>query len=122
MNRRSRDEEREQRITMEIVVDAYTPEEQAMGWYSLEDRLHFPFVASCIAERSISPLRVGDEVEVVGMGPEEECQHEMFILIRWERRRALAVPLAQLEGVAVDEQTRQAIEDWQYWVAQGYDL
>jgi len=33
MKRRSRDEEREQRITMEIVVDAYTPEEQAMGWY-----------------------------------------------------------------------------------------
>ena len=123
MNRASRQEEREQRITMEIVVDAYTPEEQAMGWYySLEDRLHFPFVARCTAERSISPLRVGDEVEVVGMGPEEECQHEMFILIRWERRRALAVPLAQLEGVAVDEQTRQVIEDWQYWVAQGYEL
>jgi hypothetical protein len=59
MKRRSRDEEREQRITMEIVVDAYTPEEQAMGWYySLEDRLHFPFVARCTAERSISPLRV----------------------------------------------------------------
>ena len=67
MKRRLRDEEREQRITMEIVVDAYTPEEQAMGWYySLEDRLHFPFVANCIAERAISPLRVGDEVEAVG--------------------------------------------------------
>ena len=26
-----RDEEREERITMEIVVDAYEPEEQAMG-------------------------------------------------------------------------------------------
>jgi hypothetical protein len=26
-----RDEEREQRITMEIIVDAYTPQEQAMG-------------------------------------------------------------------------------------------
>jgi hypothetical protein len=24
--------------------------------------------------------------------------------------------------VAVDEPTRQAIEDWQYWVAQGYEL
>src|SRR5215216_4033352 len=70
MKRRSREEEREQRITMEIVVDAYTPEEQAMGWYySLEDRLHVPFVARCIAERAISPLRVGDEVEVVGMAP-----------------------------------------------------
>ena len=51
MNRASRQEEREQRITMEIVVDAYTPEEQAIGWYSsLEDRLRFPFVARCIAD------------------------------------------------------------------------
>jgi hypothetical protein len=122
MKRPPPDEEREKRITMEIVVDAYTPEEQAMGWYySLEDRLHCPFVARCTAERAISPLRVGDEVEVVGMAPDEECQHEMFVLIRWERR-ALAVPLAQLEGVAVDQRTRQAIEDWQYWVAQGYEL
>jgi hypothetical protein len=122
MKRPSRDEEREQHITMEIVVDAYTPEEQTMGWYySLEHRLHFPFVARCTADRSISPLRVGDQVEVVGMAPEEECQHEMFVLIRWQRR-ALAVPLAQLQGVAVDEQTRQVIEDWQYWVAQGDEL
>jgi hypothetical protein len=87
MRQRSCDEEREQRITMEIVVDAYTPEEQAMGWYySLEDRLHVPFAARCITKHRISPLRVGDEVDVVGMAPEEECQHEMFVLIRWERR------------------------------------
>jgi Calcium binding len=70
MKRPSRDEEREQRITVEIVVDTYTPEEQAMGWYySLEDRLRFPFVARCIAERIVSPLRAGQEVEVVGMAP-----------------------------------------------------
>jgi len=25
--------EREKRIAMEIIVDAYGPEEQAMGWY-----------------------------------------------------------------------------------------
>jgi hypothetical protein len=87
MKRRSRDEEREQRIAMEIVVDAYTSEEQAMGWYySLGDRLHCPFVARCIAERAISPLRIGDQVDVVGMAPEEECEHEMFVLIRWARR------------------------------------
>jgi Calcium binding len=122
MKRPSRDQQREQRITMEIIIDAYTPEEQAMGWYySLEARLTFPFVARCTAERSISPLCVGDEVEVVGMAPDEECRHEMFVLIRWERR-TLAVPLAQLEGTAVDEQTRQVIEDWHYWVAQGYEL
>jgi hypothetical protein len=81
-----RDEEREQRISMEIVVDAYGPEEQAMGWYSyLDDQLRFPFLVRCTAKRATSALQVGDEVEVVGMAPEQECQHEMLALIRWER-------------------------------------
>ena len=54
---------------MEIIVDANGPEEQAMGWfYYLEDRLRFPFRARCIAERMISPLRKGEDTEVVGMG------------------------------------------------------
>ena len=65
-----RDETREERISMEIVVDAYNEEERAMGWYCyLEDKLGFPFLTRCIKERPISPLRVGDEVEVVGMAP-----------------------------------------------------
>ena len=121
MKQPPRDEEREQRISMEIVVDAYDPEEQAMGWYSyLDDQLRFPFPVRCTAKRATSPLQVGDEVEVVGMAPEAECQHEMFVLIRWERG-TLAVPLSQLDGVAVDEQTRQAIADWHYWAAR-YEL
>ena len=122
MRRPPRDEEREQRITMEIIVDAYSPEEQALGWYySLDDRLGVPFTASCIAERVVSPLRAGDEVTVVGMAPEDECEHDMLVLIPWERRR-LAVPLAQLAPVDADEQTREVIEDWHYWVRQGYRL
>jgi Calcium binding len=35
MAKLERDEEREERITMDIVVDAYDAEEQAMGWYDL---------------------------------------------------------------------------------------
>jgi hypothetical protein len=121
MGRSSRDEAREQRITMEIVVDCYGPEEQAMGWYYyLEGQLDFPFSARCVNERAISPLRRGDEVDVVGMAPEEECEHEMFVVTRWDRG-TLAVPLSQLEGIAVSEQTRQAIEDWHYWAAR-YEL
>jgi hypothetical protein len=27
-----------------------------------------------------------------------------------------------LAGVVVDAETRQAIEDWQYWVDRGYEL
>jgi hypothetical protein len=122
VERTERDEEREERISNEAVVDAYGPEEQAMGWYYyLEERLLFPFRAQCVAERIISPLRTGDKVEVVGMAPEDECEHEMFVLTRWNRRD-LAVPLALLEGVRVDEQTAQAIGDWHYWVARGYEF
>ncbi len=118
-----RDEEREERIRMEIVVDAYGPEEQASSWYVyLQEQLQFPILTHCIAERAISPLRVDDEVEVVGMAPEDECEHEMFVLMPWERR-TLAVPLSQLQAAShVDEETRQAVEDWQYWVERGYEF
>jgi hypothetical protein len=122
MKQPSRDEEREERITMEVIVDAYDPEEQALGWYYyLEAKLHFPFTAKCVARRARSPLRVGAEVEVIGMASEDECEHEMFVLTPWDVE-SLAVPLAQLEGLDVDEETRQAIEDWHYWLGQGYEL
>lgn len=116
-----KDKERENRIAMEIVADAHDPEEQAMGWYYyLEEQLAFPFTARCIARRVISPLRVGDEVEVIGMPQEEECEHEAFVTIRWERE-GLAVPLSQLKPIrGTDEDTRQAVADWHYWVSQGY--
>jgi len=120
MPKPSRDEAREHRIAMEIIVDAYGPEEQAMGWYSyLQDQLQFPFTATCSAQRMISPLEVGDEIEVIDMADAAECEHEMFVVIRWQRR-GLAVPLAQLTGINIDEETQQAIEDWHYWINQGH--
>jgi hypothetical protein len=124
MARATKNAERENRIEMEIIVDANGPEEQAMGWYYyLQDILSFPFTAKCITERATSPLRKGDEVEVLNMAPEEECQHEMFVGIRWEQKRSLAVPLSQLRPIAeADEETREAVEDWHYWLGQGYML
>jgi hypothetical protein len=116
-----RDSRREERIAMEIVADAYGPEEQAMGWYYyLEDQLHFPFAATCIAKRPISPLQVEENIEVIGMPSQEECEREVFVTIRWKKDR-LAVPLSQLEPVAeADAQTREAVADWHYWVRMGY--
>jgi hypothetical protein len=122
MARTPRDDEREERIQNEIVVDAYGPEEQAVGWFTvLEERLRFPFRARCIAERLTSPLRLGAKVEVIEMAPIEECEREMYVLIRWDDRD-LAVPLMQLEGVRVNAETREAIGDWHYWVARGYQF
>jgi hypothetical protein len=115
--------DREERIAMEIIVDAYGPEEQAMGWYYyLEEKLQFPFTAVCSAKRAISPLQVKDEVDVLGMAPEEECEKEMFVMIRWEKD-GLAVPLSQLALFnPADKQTNQAVEDWHYWVRMGYEF
>ena len=122
MARQAKDEAREQRINWEIVVDANGPEEQVMGWYNyLDDTIHFPFSAQCVALRPTSPLDLGDKVEVVGMAPAEECEHDMFVMIR-RGSDQLAVPLMQLEGVQVDEETQQAIEDWRYWVDRGYEF
>jgi Calcium binding len=122
MSERPRDEEREERLRMEIIVDAYGPEEQALSWYYwLQERLQIPFRARCIVERRTSPLRLGEEVEVIGMPGEDACEHEMFVLTAWQGR-TLALPLAPLEAVDVDEQTREAIDDWHYWVERGYEL
>jgi hypothetical protein len=117
-----RDAEREERITMEIVVDAYGPEEQAMGWYYyLQDTMQFPFTATCITKRRISPVKEGETVEVVSMASEDECEREMFVEIVWDDDR-LAVPLSQLEALETDAETQQAIADWHYWVNQGYEF
>ena len=115
--------ERENRISMEIVVDCYDEHERANGWYCyLEDQLEFPFTATCVAKRPTSPLRVKDEVEVIGMPPEDECGHEMLVTIRWDKE-GLALPLSQLKPIScTDEATKRAVEDWHYWVQMGYEF
>jgi hypothetical protein len=105
------DEVREHRITMEAVVDAYNEQERAIGWYYyLERRLD-----------STSPLKVGDEVEVIGMAPVEDCEHDMFLEMDWDEEE-LAIPLSQLEVIDANDETREAVEDWLYWTKKGYQF
>ena len=113
---------REKRIIDEIIVDAFGAEEQAMGWYYyLKETITFPFYAKCITKRAISPLRVGDEVEPYAMAPEQECKHELFVMMRWEKD-GLAVPLSQLEVIDGTNETKEAVLDWHYWVKRGYSF
>ena len=120
MAKSQRDPIREGRIHNEAIVDANGPEEQAMGWYYyLEDKIRFPFQARCIASKVTSPLKKGEAVEFQRMAPEDACENDMLVLIRWQDRR-LAVPLSQLIAVDADESTVEAIGDWHYWVAHGY--
>lgn len=113
---------REQRITNEIILDAYNEEERAMGWYCyLEENLDFPFKARCVVPRTISPLKKGEDVVVIAMAQEDDCMREMFVLIEFAGRK-LGVPLSQLDAPQAGPETREAVEDWRYWVAMGYEF
>jgi len=94
MTTRDRDEERDERINMEIIVDAYTPEEQAMGWHIyLEETMDFPFEARCIDEKEVSPLDEGETVRVVGKPTSEPSLRQQFVTIEWMDRE-FGVPLS----------------------------
>jgi hypothetical protein len=46
----------------------------------------------------------------------------MFMQTRWVKRK-LAVPLDRVKPVeTAGEKTREAVVDWQYWVAGGYEF
>ncbi|KAF0155811.1 MAG: hypothetical protein FD159_1988 [Syntrophaceae bacterium] len=113
--------DREDRILYEIVVDAYNDTERAMGWYYyLKDKMQMPFTARCRISHSISPLKTGQEVQVMGMAKESECMSEVFVLVKYGKT-TLAVPLAQMDCLSEHEETIEAVADWHYWVARGYE-
>ena len=53
------------------------------------------------------------------MAPSDDCMTEMFVIIGYANRR-FGVPLVQIDPVKPDKATREAVEDWRYWVAMGY--
>ena len=116
--------EREDRILFNVVVDAYNEEERAMGWYYyLQDQMQFPFNATCTKACATSTLRVGESMQVVDMADTDDCMAESMVLIAQDGD-LLAVPLMHIQCVPenASEQTIQAIEDWHYWVARGYQF
>jgi hypothetical protein len=114
------DASREERIIMEVVVDAYGSGERAMGWYYyLADNIIFPFDAECIAADKRTPLIPGEQVAVLQMSGEDYCDYEIYVDISW-KDRVLAIPLAQIKPLDVDDDTEEAIGDWHYWKARGY--
>lgn len=121
----ARDEDREHRIDMEVVVDAYDAEERRMGWYYyLDNRLNFPFQAKWSTQRQKS-VGSGSIVSVTGMASEDECDRDMLVEILYKEgtlEDSFVVPLANLEPLDADDETQEAIADWHYWVDQGYEF
>ena len=120
MRKPPKDSNREDRIENEVIVDAYGSQEKATSWHCyLEGNVRFPFRATCIAWKSTSPLKKGEVVDVQSMASDDDCSHDMLVLISWQGR-TFAVPLSQLAAVDVDPSTAEAVADWHYWLSQGY--
>jgi hypothetical protein len=79
------------------VVDAYGPEEQAMGWYYyLEDKIRSPFGPGASFPKWYQ--RSEKKGETVKVRSEEACSSDMLVVIRWQSRD-MAVPLSQLTAL-----------------------
>ena len=114
----NREPEREERIDLQIIVDACNEEEIAMGWYYyLSDNLHFPFDAQWLDGKESQ----GRSVKVVDMSEEDDCQDDMFVEIEYEED-VFSARLSDIQPLNVDSQTKEAISDWHYWVARGYEF
>lgn len=119
MSKINKDEEREHRIHNEIVVDAYHEDEVKMSWYYyLQDHLNFPFHATHKIKQKGGGQRQ-QKVEVVEMEPDEDFGEDILVGIAYDQD-IFYVPLLSLENITADEESMQAIEDWQYWNEQGY--
>ena len=57
-------------------------------------------------------------VVAIGMPTGNECDRKMFVMIRWGERK-LAVPLTRLDVIEADDQPREAVKVWHYWVGMG---
>ncbi len=92
------------------------------GWWCyLDGKLACPFEAECICERRGSPLKIGERVTLTAMLDDDEAAAslgEILVEIVWQGR-TLGVPLAQLRGMGVNDETAEAIADCHYWRAQG---
>ena len=44
---------------------------------------------------------------------------EMFVQVKWQDRE-LGIPLEKIKPLKVDKETKEAIEDWHYWMEMAY--
>lgn len=108
---------REERIAGEVLADADTDEERATAWYNyLDTKITFPFQAL---------LEGDEEVEVVSLSVEEDCLDEMKMEVRHLDsfgEDPFTVLAIELEPLDADDDSAEAVEDWQYWWERGNRL
>jgi hypothetical protein len=115
------DEDREERITYEVLVDCYDEYEMRLGWYYyLEGKLEFPFEALWQSGKTSQQT-----VEVLGMAHEDDCTTDMLVVIKYQEGKLsdeLVVPLTEISLQGENSLREDAIADWLYWLDHGGQL
>jgi hypothetical protein len=118
------DKIREQRIKTEIIADAEEKEDRAMAWYDyLDDTLNFPFMGKWTKKGRKTSSPQEKQVEVLGMAPDDECEKDMFVEVVYPDGKdedVFTARLSEIEAIDTDDETKEALADWQYWLARGY--
>lgn len=125
MTKQEKDPIREKRIDYEIVVDAYDAEEKAIGWYYyLADKISFPFLAKWKKTNKKTGAIAEKEVEVIDMASADDCERSMYVEVAYidEKDDTFTAKLSDIEAIAPDADTAEAISDWKYWVDMGYEF
>jgi hypothetical protein len=125
MTNQEKDPIREKRIYDEIVVDAYDESERAMGWYCyLQDKISFPFLAKWKKTNKKTGAIATKEVEVLDLASADDCERNMYVEVAYigEKDDTFTAKLSDIEAIAPDADTEEAIADWQYWTSKGYEF
>jgi hypothetical protein len=111
---------REARFAEKILSEAEDKVERAMAWYYyLDDTINFRFSAvwNKINRKTSSVEK--RNVEVLSMSDAESCLSNMYVVISYMDDQ-YDVKLSEIEAIDADEQTKEALADWGYWLARGY--
>ena len=110
-----KDKERQERIELEIIVDACDESEVQMGWViQMVERTDYPFFAEAPIKKRGQEATY-HRVEVVELGDVENYEGGDFSVgVDWHGT-IISVPMLQLKNIEAAEETKNSIEDWQYW-------
>jgi hypothetical protein len=111
-----RNEEREERIENEILVDTYNEYEAKGAWQEyLSDNISFPFTAKIkVKDKQGNESLIS--VEAVGF----EGKNRFRVNVSESgTSRLFSESLLKIKEIKADFDTKQAINDWKYWRAQG---
>ncbi|NOQ63513.1 MAG: hypothetical protein GQ582_03260 [Methyloprofundus sp.] len=117
------DNNHQYRIDYKILLDCYDAYEQGQAWtLYLLDNINFPFSAEYIGNSKISltAKQAINALELVNSEYASDEDLEFFIaLVEVEVGDILyEIPLEDLQPLTADKVSRQAIEDWRFYIKQ----